>query len=390
MSDRKSTHRFNVLVCPLNWGLGHAARCIPIILALQKRECYVIAAADGNAFELLKSELPELEVIRLKDVQISYGKNGMGVAGLATKIPAAIKVLHNEHDEVSKIVATRNIHGIISDNRYGCFDMRIVSVIITHQLQPIVPPLFKPFQTTVHKWITKRLKQFDQIWVPDIPHQAGLTGKLSTNTADLPKREIGILSRLVLESEASAKVKLDAVAILGGPEPQRTEFEKLMLSQMAALPQYKFVILRGLPAHHAANPSIHTNVQLIAHADTQEFSNIVMSARCVIARSGYSSIMDLIRLQKSACLVPTPRQTEQEYLAHRMESLRYFTTQSQSAFSLDHALESTTLHAPPPLSQIDDHLSSAIDEFITTMAQRTAINENLNTFVPDLGSTQKD
>jgi UDP:flavonoid glycosyltransferase YjiC (YdhE family) len=65
-----------ILIAPLNWGLGHATRCIPIIKALQENNYIPIIASDGIALELLQKEFPYVQTLKLPSYKIEYAKNG--------------------------------------------------------------------------------------------------------------------------------------------------------------------------------------------------------------------------------------------------------------------------------------------------------------------------
>ena len=65
-----------ILIAPLNWGLGHATRCIPIIKALEENGFEPIIASDGVALALLKKEFPNLLNIELPAYNIQYAEKG--------------------------------------------------------------------------------------------------------------------------------------------------------------------------------------------------------------------------------------------------------------------------------------------------------------------------
>ena len=66
----------HILVAPLNWGLGHATRCIPIINALLSQNYKVTIASDGDALRLLKKEFPKLSFVSLPSYKIEYAEKG--------------------------------------------------------------------------------------------------------------------------------------------------------------------------------------------------------------------------------------------------------------------------------------------------------------------------
>jgi predicted glycosyltransferase len=60
---------------------------------------------------------------------------------------------------------------------------------------------------------------------------------------------------------------------------------------------------------------ISTNIDFYGLVKSDDINELMCKSEVVIARSGYSTIMDLRKLNKKAILIPTPGQTEQEYLA---------------------------------------------------------------------------
>jgi UDP-N-acetylglucosamine:LPS N-acetylglucosamine transferase len=59
----------------------------------------------------------------------------------------------------------------------------------------------------------------------------------------------------------------------------------------------------------------HKNLTIWPNPTSEELSSALRGAQTVVCRSGYSSLLDLAALGKSAILVPTPGQPEQMQLA---------------------------------------------------------------------------
>ena len=219
--------RLSILVAPLNWGLGHATRCIPIIKALLEHNYKPIIASDGNALALLKIEFPDLEILELPSYQIEYAKNGKNLKWQLLKNSLkTIKAIQQEKKLVNSWIKKHKIDGIISDNRFGVFSNKIPSVYLTHQLNVLSG------NTT---WITSKLhqniiKKYTECWVPDIETTPNLTGELGhLEKTNLNIKYIGPLSRF---HKKETDKKFDLMIILSGPEPQRGILERKLKTEV--------------------------------------------------------------------------------------------------------------------------------------------------------------
>ncbi|MFT4664494.1 MAG: hypothetical protein ACI8YQ_001181 [Polaribacter sp.] len=320
-----------VLVAPLNWGLGHATRCIPIINCLLKKEVEVIIASDGAALDLLKKEFPLLPAFPLPAYDVRYPYNNMTV-NILLQLPKIARAIRKEYDAIQNLVATQDIQIIISDNRFGCFSPSTYNVFMTHQLNIMAP---FPFAEKIIAWWNKRmLQRFDLCWVPDFEEAPGLAGQLSHPSPIKSVQYIGPLSRMkVLDLEK----KYDAIAVLSGPEPQRTRLEKLILEQALQLP-YRILLVRGLVEDESALRHEGT-VSIVGHLTSSELEVAIAKSAVMIARSGYTTVMDLVALGKRAILVPTPGQTEQEYLGRLFGETGQFVVEAQENLTLKTGLK---------------------------------------------------
>ena len=316
-----------ILIAPLNWGLGHVARCIPIIQALEKMGVTVILASDGVAFHLLKAEFPHLPIHRLPSYRITYSTPNM-VRNIARQIPRILLAIRAEHRATERLVQEHGITHILSDNRYGCFSSHAHSILLTHQLHLRVPN--RLLQWLANGLLRQALSKFDRIWVPDIAGSPNLSGALSHGpAAHTHTQYVGILSRM---RPGPQEREYDVAVVLSGPEPQRSILENRLLEQAMSLPQ-KFIFIQGKTQskqHYFAAD----NVEVISYLTSKELNNRLLSSRIIVCRSGYSSLMDLAALGKRAILVPTPGQTEQEYLADSFAGQNIFLCQQQDKLNL--------------------------------------------------------
>ncbi len=319
-----------ILIAPLDWGLGHATRCIPLIrmFLLQGKE--VLVASSGPALVLLRDEFPALEYIELPAYDIHYKHDSMAL-NMVIQLPKMRSVIMQESQAVQRIIEEHKLDLIISDNRYGIHHPNVPSVFIGHQLAIQMPKSMKPFGKLTLKWHTRMLEPFDQIWVPDFAGQPNLSGALSHNV-DVKKEVvfIGPLSRFDGQRKGDNSISL--LVILSGQEPQRTELENIVLSQITDDLQ-SVVLVRGLPNQSDRLNVEQQNLKVYNHLAAQELERLIASAETIVCRSGYSSIMDMAAMGKRILIIPTPGQTEQEYLA------KYLSGQGLAVSVLQNELE---------------------------------------------------
>ncbi len=342
-----------VLVAPLNWGLGHATRSIPIIDNLLLNGFEVILASDGRSLQLLKKEFPDLQTVELPTYNISYSTNNM-IFNIAYQIPKIIFAVWRESRVVKKIVKKEKIDIIISDNRYGCRSDHTKNIFITHQINIIVPA--KPLRWVVNKFNHILINRFDECWVPDYSGNNSLAGKLSKSDKIKSLKYLGLLSRM---KTIIAPQKFDIIAILSGPEPQRTRLEKIIVDEL------KGTVLKSLVVQGCTEIEnrfhINENIEVVSYLESKELSEAMQSSKLVICRSGYSSIMDLVKLRKQAILIPTPGQTEQEYLGKILKDKGLFCVQDQSTFSIESGLlEINQYRAIQETDEVSDMLNQTI------------------------------
>lgn len=332
----KNYSSVNILVAPLDWGLGHATRCIPIITALLENGCNVIIAADGKVKNILQKEFPQLECITLKGYNISYARKGwMLPLTIFLQIPKILLAIYKENRWLKKISADYHLHMVISDNRYGLYNKSLTSVFIIHQLY--IKARFVWMEKIIQQIHNRFLSRFTYCWVPDFSGKENLAGVLSHPEVVLPNVSyIGGLSRM--ESQPSVTQRYDYCIILSGPEPQRSIFERKIVEELKSA-QLKVLLVRGLPGEDVKPLNIdNKNVHIANHLSARDLNAAIVASGFVISRCGYTTVMDLVKLKKKAVLVPTPGQTEQEYLANYLEQKKYFYTIPQHLFNLQAAV----------------------------------------------------
>ena len=314
--------KLKVLIAPLDWGLGHATRCIPIIRALIVLGHTVVIATDRDPMRLLKQEFPELDFFPLPGYDVRYAKKWLKLK-MVLNIPKILLRIGDEGKILEKIVAENKVDFVISDNRFGLTSSKVPNVFITHQVEIQTPV----FQKAMNQLNRKYINEFDECWIPDYSGDNNLSGKLSASEA-LKNRVkfIGPLSRFSYKNKECKSI-YKCMAIVSGPEPQRTIFEKLVYQELKEL-SGKSLLVRGILDEN--EPVKGGNVTIVSHLGSEEMQHAIEQSDYIISRSGYSTIMDLTTLKKKAILVPTEGQTEQEYLADYHDGRENFICVSQS------------------------------------------------------------
>lgn len=322
----------NIFFPVLNWGLGHASRSLPLIKAYLYHQHHVICASDGEALAMLRRELPDQTVLQLPGYNIQYDSSYMPINMLRYG-PGMLRTIRAEHELTKAIVERHKIDCIISDNRYGCYHADIPSALITHQLQVFTGQ--KLLDVYIRRQIRSWFKKFSQIWVPDQTPPGNITGDISgIDTSPIPKHYLGIISELNCTAITG---KYKAVAIFSGPEPQRTHFEDIVMKQLAQSPG-DFAIVRGRP--DIDDPiRKEGNLTIFPYLKRAALSNLLAQTDLVIARSGYTTLMDLANTGHKAILCPTPGQYEQIYLADRLARHDQCVYQRQENLDLASAFE---------------------------------------------------
>ncbi|MDQ3016679.1 MAG: glycosyltransferase, partial [Bacteroidota bacterium] len=315
----------------LNWGLGHASRSLPLIRKYLDLGHDVLPASDGEALTMLRQELPNLKVLQLPGYGIHYSSKYMPFNMLRYG-PGMLKAMKAEHDLTKAIVKREQIDCIISDNRYGCYLEDVPSALITHQLQVFTGQ--KLLDVYIRRQIRGWCKNFDEIWIPDQAPPNSITGELTDQaTNPIPKHYLGIISEL---SSSPSTGPYDAVAVISGPEPQRTHFEQLVIKQLILL-EGRYAVVCGKPGTDEIKRE-ENNLTIIPYLSRAELSELLNQTEVVIARSGYTTLMDLARTGHKAILCPTPGQYEQIYLADRLASLGQCVYKRQENLNLQKAL----------------------------------------------------
>ena len=356
----------NILISPLYWGTGHATRVQVLARELKKRGHRIIIAAPPALHKIFDSSAYD-ELTGSWSPRLSYPRFLPLYLGVLVQLPLLLAAFIYDRHMAVWLIRRYNIDILISDNRFGMRSPEVHSIYITHQPRVIVPQPFA-FAGNIVSAIHRRMASaYDECWIPDLPGTPNISGRLSHGCKLPPATSyIGILSRFtpgekdrrpcagnhrvaagsngsgndrvaagsngsvndrVAAGSNSAGSKAFTLAILSGPEPRRTMLEKIIISRKDSLPGH-LVIVAGKPGDRADDQA--EGITRHAWLDGQSLRQLMCDAHLIICRSGYSTIMDLFALGRTACLVPTPGQPEQEYLAVYLSASHGFTAVSQA------------------------------------------------------------
>jgi spore coat polysaccharide biosynthesis predicted glycosyltransferase SpsG len=354
-----------VLISPLDWGMGHTTRCISIIKALTNLSCSVLVACNSAQQEILSKEFPDLPIVPLKGYNISYRKGKFGtLIKIIRQIPKILMSIKEERYFLEEFMAVNEVDIIISDNRYGLFHPKAYSVIMTHQLG-LRSGLGKWADRQAQRQLYRFISLFDLCLVPDQQEPDSLAGELSNPAAfpAKPVKYIGPLTRFGTGRKqvdeltqqgivTSGKEIRKVLAILSGPEPQRTILETKILRQAKKL-DHQFTIIRGLGSENSnKKKSIEellsdqkSGTTIMDYADSKQLEKLIDDNDLVICRSGYTSVMDLLVKGKKTIMIPTPGQGEQEYLAKRLSEKGYIIAGRQKNLNLGKLLLQAQQHS---------------------------------------------
>ena len=306
-----------IILAPLDWGLGHTARCVPLIKKLQKQNNHFIIACTTQQKNFLQQELNDVEYVELVGYNITYSSVLPLWVKILTQLPKLFSMVRRENKWLAHYLQSNNVDVIISDNRFGFYNKTVESFFITHQLN-IQTPVFK---RVINRINASFINKYNRCWVPDYAEkEKQLSGVLSDYNKQLVNIEfINPLSRF--EKKKATQNKYDVLILLSGPEPQRTLLEDKLVSALLNT-NYTVALVRG--SQTKLERKTPSTIHVVDIASSKQLQELFNSSNKIICRSGYSTLMDLHALGLKALLIPTPGQTEQEYLANYwQEKYRY-------------------------------------------------------------------
>lgn len=317
-----------ILVAPLNWGLGHASRCIPIIQALKEHNFTPIIASNGASLRLLQKEFPDAIFETLPDFTIEYSDKGKDFRlKILKQIPKLYFSIRKEKKLVTKLIKKHQISGLISDNRPCIYSSKIPAIYLTHQVN-VLSGDTSWISSKIHQYF---IKKYTLCWVPDVSESLNLGGALSHSKSKL--KNIKFIGPITRFKKRNLEKKYDILVVLSGPEPQRTMLEEKLLDELS---EYKGSILfvKGI-VEAEQKTTVQNHFTFYNYMEAEALEIAIQESNYIICRSGYSSIMDLAFLHTKAFLIPTPGQFEQEYLALKLKKEGSVPSCEQDKFTLD-------------------------------------------------------
>ncbi|MCE2772801.1 MAG: glycosyltransferase [Bacteroidetes bacterium] len=339
-----------ILYGALNWGLGHASRSVPVIRVLQEHGAEVILAAEGRARKLWELEFKNAVFSDIPEYTIRFPEHAYLSWSLFSQLPQLLRQIQHEQDHVEFAVRQMGIHYVISDNRFGFYSKQVPSVYITHQLQ--VKSAFGSILPSC--WHRAVMNKFDAVWVPDLPGEDNLSGELGHDSRVKNVKYIGPQTRL---KQVTANELIDTLTICSGPEPMRSQLEQYVVNELRNCPG-KHVMVLGKSELSRERQQVG-NIAIYNYAHDQLLSQLISNAKVIISRTGYSTLCDVAQFGKSFIGIPTPGQTEQEYLGRYLKT-KGITIMDGSSESLRQAVQFPEKNIPLQLSNDESLLDTAL------------------------------
>lgn len=355
-----------ILLAPLDWGLGHTSRCIPLIRHLHDSGHKVVFAGNQWQIDFIYKTFPAVECLPLEGYNVSYSRSGPGfMPAMMMQVPGILAAIRREHEWLMHTCSRQHFDAVISDNRYGLYHPQVPSVIMTHQLK--IRTGAGRMSDNILAWLHyTMLQRFNHCWVVDVPGRPNLSGDLA-HPQRLPQNAayIGLLSQF--EAADLERTGRHLLVLLSGPEPQRSILSAILWQQ---LQHYNGAVVFVEGSNKADTPQhIPAHIRYHKQLAGEALQALIENASMVICRSGYSSLMDLVALGEKAILIPTPGQTEQEYLAKHLYAECVFYTAAQKNFSLTAALQNAASFPFKKLSIPNAHsqYKAVIDNWLLSL-----------------------
>jgi len=344
-----------------SWGLGHATRTLPIIRKIIDEGYEVTVVSSGRSLSMLKKELgPGPNFAWLDDYQPAETLNpSFLVPSTLFRFPRYVTAMLRERDFVRRLLVRRKMDVIFSDNRFGFYSRDVPSFFMSHQLRILNPLGTKVLEDGTEIYNNYFFKRYAGVLVPDF-EEDGLAGRLAHGLSIIDEKRLNYIGVLSEFSYHSTVQDVDIFVSISGPEPQRSAFESLVRKQLYAF-EGRVVVSLGKPDDgQMDNGHIEPNVK--SYLGRAEREDLLNRSKIVIARSGYSTLMDLCSLRKRGFLIPTSGQPEQEYLAkHHMERRNFYSVQEKELDLKSQLEEALSFRSPELKYPTDRAVEKAVD-----------------------------
>ncbi len=340
---------------------------IPVAKKLTESGHKVFIGSGEEHLAFFQNELHGITCVHFPGFNPGYSKFLPQYITILFKTPLLLFHIISEHHRLNAIIRDHSIDTVISDNRFGLWNRKVRTAYFTHM--PLIP-FPKPFRfleftgIMLHSYI---IRKYDFCFIPDLPGELNVSGRLSHGLKLPPTvRYTGILSRFSLPVRNSSVHTASSpynLVILSGPEPQRDIFKRKVLELLRNTGSAT-IILEGKP-EKSGKIVRSDNFTFFSHLSSGEMQKMISGSETIITRAGYSSIMELISLNRSAMLIPTPGQTEQEYLAGYLSDRGWFSSCRQGNMTKENILNLRESVLPSGIAeQSSALLDKALEELL--------------------------
>jgi len=325
----------NAIYGVCSWGLGHATRSLPVIRKLLEENNKVTIISSGRSLTLLQKEIGnDAEYIDIPDYPLLLSENARQfMAKSVVYWPVFIKRIGAGLQHLTKILRRKKYDLIISDARYDMYSKEIPSFFISHQMRIMNPLRIKMFESGSELFNLFFFNRFTGVIVPDYKEN-DLSGDLSHNLRRIEEDHLHYVGVLSDFTRKKTEKNIDYLISISGPEPQRSMLEEKLLSQVH---QLDGTIAMTLGKTEKQAKMHKRNITMYSFLTREKREELLNRAKMVIARSGYSTIMDLAVVGTKALMTPTIGQIEQEYLAdyHNKKGTFYSVSQNEIHLARD-------------------------------------------------------
>ena len=341
-------------------------RSTPIIERLIADGNRVIIVSHGKALAFLRDQFPDCIIRDIRDKNIEYSHLGvMFVFKILSQYPKMVFGWWYERRKLKELISEFNPDLIMTEMRLGFWHKKIPSVLITNQLRFQLPKSLK-WAEILGEWFNFLIfRHYDRIFIPDVQGRPNLLGNLvhkGSISRHKKVRFVGALTSIEYKKHVEKK-DIDLFVSISGPEPQRTKFEQIVMPQLQGL-KGKIVVARGIPGDELIEKLKEGDITVYSHLNRKDMSDIMNRANYVVSRSGFSTVNELFVCKKKALLVPTPGQTEQEYIASYLSAQGLFGLCKQEDLDL-HNLprleDPRKIETNIPINDLD-HIVALLDE----------------------------
>lgn len=318
----------NILFSICGQGLGHVTRTLPLIRHyIRSGDHKIFVFSEQNVLAFLKSEFPDHPRLSFIENPNGYplferGANkfihamNMTLDGL--RMPFIVR---RENRFINDIIERSRIDVVISDGIYGAHSEKVPSFLLTHQLDFLFEGFSRIFGITSRRYNIGIFKKFTRVFVLDYLGERSIAGQLSSNIYhDSVFEYVGILSQY---SKLDVAEDVDYLVIISGYlQEHKEEFYQRVLAVLRKRKGKKIFIMGDyVNDYHQKLPG---DIEIFSSFKGMDKNLLYNRAKVIVSRTGYSTLMDLIELEKHSILIPTPNQSEQVYLANYHQDKGYF------------------------------------------------------------------